>query len=125
MKFEYHAGDPENRVGILNYLTAQTTEEQRWLTTVYDLCHTGRIRITPVGAERVEKRIPGLPERACTRVSFTMEQWDGQKWIPYIPQKEESLDPTRFVRTENKTGAVAGSNARVTRTAPGRLVVEE
>jgi hypothetical protein len=125
MKFEYHAGDPERGTGILNILTAQSPEEQRWLTTIYDLCHAGKIRITPVGAERVEKRVIGLPERPCIRVSFTMEAWDGQKWIPYIPQKEDSLDPMRFVRTESKTGPVAGPNARVTRPVPGRLVVEE
>jgi hypothetical protein len=125
MKFEYHAGDPEQNRGLLNFLTAQSVEEQRWLTSVFDLCHSGNIRIRPIGAERQEKRVPGLQERACVRVSFTMERWDGNKWVPYIPQKEESLDPTKFVRTENRTGAIASPTERVARPSPGRLVVEE
>ena len=125
MKFEYHPGDPAENKGILNFLTAQSTEEQRWLTTIFDLCHAGNIRIRPVGAERVEKRMPGLPERPCTRVSFTLEKWDGNKWVPYIPQKEASLDPNQFVRAESKTGPVASPKMRVSPSRPGHIVVEE
>jgi len=129
MKFEYHPGDPERDKGLLTYLTASSQEEQRWLTTVFDLCHSGNIRIRPVGAERIDKAVMGLPDRPCTRVSFTMEQWDGTKWIPYIPQKEETLDPNKFVRAEAQPGKVVNrahsAKMRITHHTPGRFVVEE
>lgn len=129
MKFEYHAGDPEQCKGLLTYLTASSLEEQRWLTTVFELCHSGKIRVRPVGAERIDRTIPGLPDRPCTRVSFTMELWDGYKWVPYIPQKEEVLDPNKFVRVESQPGKVVNKarieNMRITHHTPGRFVVEE
>lgn len=123
MKYEFLPGDPDIGKGFEWILTASSTEDQRFLTMLRDICMGAKIRPRVTGEKHLEKNLPGLPDRPVIALSMTLED---EKGTPYFPKKGQSVDPSQFVNAKGEKPSRTVPNSVKVRPGPaGSVVIEE